>query len=223
MAYWLVSMSEENWKANSRQGFTVYGMSEPYRRSGSTIRTGDLIVMSVMPARIAGVLRATIDGLSPLGRSRSHYTEPYPYAVAVEPAVILPPATWLKARELVPELGFAQGRSELGWRQCFRSSLRTVPEDDGHRLVARIQAQADLLARDPFAAATEAPKGWGARGIIRRHCATLPDGETLWRSFSDHLMAPGDAWRLIAEAGAAVPFVTAQLAAMGSTDRNVAD
>lgn len=203
-AYWLVVQSRENWRADQMAGWRRYGMSERFAPSARQVDTGDVLILYIPTMLFAGTLRVSEDSLHTLGRE-SHYKEPYPYYIATQPDVMLPEGTWLDVHSLLGEMSFISRKGPISYRQSFRSSIRRIPHDDGTRIRRSLIAQADHVAADPYAAATELPSRHLILSAKTRLTNKDPD-VAAYRVNTTLKEDPDFCWRLVAKAGLPVPF-----------------
>lgn len=139
MNIWLVVERLENWETDRVSGFSFLGFEDRYRKTLTTIKAGDRLVIYVA-SRISSFsdIREVADGvvLSAKRLPWSKYDTPYPHIIRTHSVLALPRDAWVPIHGLLPKLSFLQ---KGDWRLALRSSLRRLSDEDGFMIMAAMK------------------------------------------------------------------------------------
>lgn len=136
--YWLLVERLENWEADSRDGFSKFGISDMRLALANQIRKGDLLIFYVSSgiSSFADVRRATANGARKLSVG-GKYDTAFPWALSTEPVLTLERAQWVPIKGLLSSLALTRGKTN--WTHMFRTSLRRMDPDDGSVIMAAMR------------------------------------------------------------------------------------
>ena len=138
--YWIIVERYENWLIDESEGFTRFGLPESKRRLAEQICAGDILITYVSSGKssFSDARNVETNELEKLG-SKGKYSTAFPIALKTSPIVVLPEERWLPAVDFVNNLSFFYYGD---WRQTFRTSLKSIPERDGHIIQSALEMRA---------------------------------------------------------------------------------
>lgn len=126
--YWMCVTNEENWDVIKKRN--IWGVPERDKQRIQAVKTGDILVIYVMPKKIGGVFKATSQSFEGQDNvfSWGYFgrEELFPYRVKMQPLIL--PKELLSFDELIPKLGFITNKKM--WSGHLRRAMRTIPRED---------------------------------------------------------------------------------------------
>ncbi len=145
---WILTGSPANYATTSELGFRLIGFKERRRRQALEMEIGDRIVFYLTQRMcFAASVRVTgelLEDRSPMWPGKPGNPDPYPWRVATEPELVLPPERWLPAETLIDELAHIGKWPREHWKLAFQGQLRTISSADADLLVQRLRERAGL-------------------------------------------------------------------------------
>jgi hypothetical protein len=133
MNYWMVTISDQNFKVTRQQGWRFQGFTRSQRRKTDRMQPGDRLLFYVQEPRGFG-LTAIITAPAFQGQNilwRSHRPdETFPCRVRIRPEVTLSEGQYAEAAELAPRLEYLRRWPPERWPLAFIGELHLLPRRD---------------------------------------------------------------------------------------------
>ena len=131
--YWMLVLSQENYRITKEQGFTVQGLPSTLKRKVQRIEVGDRMLFYISGiqrfAAAATVTSAFFEEHTRLwGGHRPD--EDYPYRVGIEPAVVLDEEEFIDAMQIAPRMDYVKKWIPEWWPLAFTGDLHLIPKKD---------------------------------------------------------------------------------------------
>ena len=139
---WILTASVGNYEATEAHDFSVIGLKERNRKRAMDMEPGDVIVLYLTKVMsLAGAIRITGDlyeDRTKIWPGKPSNPDPYPWRLATEPIVTLPPAHWIPAEPLKTDLEHVRKWPAEHWKLAFQGQLRAVSGADSALLMGRL-------------------------------------------------------------------------------------
>ncbi|MDE2802260.1 MAG: EVE domain-containing protein [Chloroflexota bacterium] len=133
MNYWMLSISEENFKVTREQGYTVQGFGVRQRRKTDRMVKGDRILFYVRGQRVfpatATVASTVFEDEEPLWTS-SQANERFKYRVRITADFVLPDDKHLRVIEIGPRMEYVRRWPPEMWPFALMEELHLLPRKD---------------------------------------------------------------------------------------------
>lgn len=135
---WLIIERLENWQVDRATNFTMFGLSDRYKKSAERIEKNDLIFCYVSSgiSAFSDIRVVQAPSIKPL-RRWADYDAAFDFYISTTPLLILERPHWLPIKSVLHELDLTKDRVE--WSQMFRTSLRLLTAHDTQLLKTRIE------------------------------------------------------------------------------------
>jgi EVE domain len=147
---WILTGAPENFEATRDHGFEVIGLKERRRGFAEQIAPGDRIVLYVTRVMAFGAsVRVTgelFEDRTRIWPGKPGKIDAYPWRFPTEPEVVLDPADWVPAEDLVDELEHIRRWPREHWTLAFQGQIRAVSDPDADLLLDRMRAAAGVRA-----------------------------------------------------------------------------
>ncbi|MBI4234061.1 MAG: EVE domain-containing protein [Chloroflexi bacterium] len=133
MNYWMVTISEENFRITRNLGVSQHGFGSSQRRKTERMRPGDRLLFYIREtqrfAATATVASPPFEDRTPVWKGPQP-GEALPYRVHLRPSVILQEPDSLDARMLAPRLEYVKRWPPERWPLAFQGELHLLPRKD---------------------------------------------------------------------------------------------
>lgn len=133
MNYWMLSISEENFKVTREKEFSVQGFGLRQRRKTDRMVKGDRLLYYVRGLRVfpatATIASTVFEDDEPLWTSQQS-NEPFKYRVRITPEFVLPDDKHLRVIEIGPRMEYVRRWPPEMWPFALMEELHLLPRKD---------------------------------------------------------------------------------------------
>lgn len=130
--FWMIVTSPDNFGRTREHGFSVQGIKSRHRKKAEKMQAGNRVLYYLTGVQ-SFAATATITGPyfedhTPIWQSKPG--EDYPWRFPIEADIVVPPAQYLKAEKMLPELEWVKKWPAEHWHLAFQGNVHALPEGD---------------------------------------------------------------------------------------------
>lgn len=135
----------DNFEVSRSMGFTVAGMKERHRKKAERVQVGDRVLFYLTGIQKFGGTATVTDTYyedrgNRIWASKKAGEYPYPWRFGIKPDVVLDPASFVSAEDLLPSLDWVKKWPASHWQLAFQGNVHVLSDRDFGIIEAAILA-----------------------------------------------------------------------------------
>lgn len=135
--------SADNFEVSRSFDFSVQGMKSRHRKKAERMAPGDRLLYYLTGVQQFGgtatITSEYYEDHNPIWDSKKK-GEDYPFRVEIKPDIILDPAKYVDAKEVVPEMEYPKRWPAEHWHLAFQGNVHLLPESDFRLIEGKLAA-----------------------------------------------------------------------------------
>lgn len=141
---WMLVSGADNFEVSRSMGFSIAGMKERHRKKAERVQPGDQVLFYLTGIQKFGGTATVTDTYyedrgNRIWESKKTGEYPYPWRFPIKPNVVLAPAQFVAAEDLLPDLDWVKKWPANHWQLAFQGNVHVLSDKDFGTIAAAIR------------------------------------------------------------------------------------